>query len=63
MIIADGFTIGYCPGQNAVDRAFRTFFSTNNRSGSPVIDIGLDFPDLRVRDQIEVYRVLPAGDH
>jgi hypothetical protein len=63
VVIADGLTIGYFPDMKAVPPASRRFVQTAGKSSVAVaaFHIGLDFPDLRLRDEIEAYEVVPAG--
>ncbi|SNR38642.1 hypothetical protein [Actinomadura mexicana] len=61
VVVADGLTIGHCPERRAADQVMRFIArSGGTRTGLTVFDIGLAFPDLRARDQIEVYQVVPA---
>jgi hypothetical protein len=57
-VIADGLTIGYLPREKAFDNMLRT---GPGNAPSTSFELGIDFPDLRDRDWIEPYQVVPAS--
>ncbi|MEO3823171.1 hypothetical protein [Actinomadura sp. B10D3] len=59
VVIADGLTIGYYPDMNTLPRDQRFHVRISGTSEKlTVFNIGLHFPDLRLRDEIEPYQVV-----
>ena len=62
MVIADGLTIGYYPDMKTLPREQRFHVKMGNPSEiMTAFYISLSFPDLRLRDEIEPYQVVPAS--